>query len=92
MNRPAILKKKAAKDVASVLKIIFLFYLFLIARLKQRYSIREIKRDLWNIRENYSSNAAIAKIYCRKRKASGPGKHLTILPYGWVRFITFPIM
>ncbi len=26
------------------------------------------------------------------RKASGPGKHLTILPYGWVRFITFPIM
>ncbi|KKB17052.1 hypothetical protein VP69_15030, partial [Escherichia coli] len=47
MNRPAILKKKAAKDVASVLKIIFLFYLFLIARLKQRYSIREIKRDLW---------------------------------------------
>ncbi|WP_289237206.1 hypothetical protein, partial [Escherichia coli] len=32
MNRPAILKKKAAKDVASVLKIIFLFYLFLIAR------------------------------------------------------------
>ncbi len=23
---------------------------------------------------------------------SGPGKHLTILPYGWVRFITFPIM
>ncbi|EFC9605234.1 hypothetical protein E6D97_24510, partial [Escherichia coli] len=67
MNRPEILKKKAAKDVASVLKIIFLFYLFLIARLKQRYSIREIKRDLWNIRENYSSNAAIAKIYCRKR-------------------------
>ncbi|STI67610.1 Permease, cytosine/purine, uracil, thiamine, allantoin family [Escherichia coli] len=51
MNRPAILKKKAAKDVASVLKIIFLFYFFLIARLKQRYSIREIKRDLWNIRE-----------------------------------------
>ncbi len=29
---------------------------------------------------------------CRKRKVSGPGKHLTILPYGWVRFITFPIM
>ncbi len=27
-----------------------------------------------------------------KRKASGLGKHLTILPYGWVRFITFPIM
>ncbi|XNM43954.1 hypothetical protein ACLK10_02880 [Escherichia coli] len=38
------IKKKAAKDVASVLKIIFLFYLFLIAKYeKQRYSIREIK-------------------------------------------------
>ncbi|XPE66585.1 cytosine permease [Shigella flexneri] len=51
-----------------VLKIIFLFYLFLIARLKQRYSIREIKRDLWNIRENYSSNAAIARFIAENAK------------------------
>lgn len=27
-----------------------------------------------------------------KTQSQRPGKHLTILPYGWVRFITFPIM
>ncbi|MCH4765309.1 hypothetical protein ML327_24850, partial [Escherichia coli] len=94
MNRPAILKKKAAKDVASVLKIIFLFYLFLIARLKQRYSIREIKRDLWNIRENYSSNAAIAKIYCRKRKAlMNPLMILVkIIKLRWIHILSYDQM
>ncbi len=27
-----------------------------------------------------------------KTQSQRTGKHLTILPYGWVRFITFPIM
>ncbi|EDH8287058.1 hypothetical protein GG707_05475 [Salmonella enterica subsp. enterica] len=45
------------------------------------------KRDLWNIKESYTSSAVIAKTYYLKQKPNETGRHLTISPYGWDLYI-----
>ncbi len=91
MNRPAILKKESSQNVASVLKIIFLFYLFLIARLKD--VIRYVKlRGIYGTSEKTIQQRGYSEDLLPKTQSQRTWKHLTILPYGWVRFITFPIM
>lgn len=49
------------------------------------------QRDLWNIKESYTSSAVIAKTYYLKQKPNETGRHLTISPYGWDLYITCQI-
>ncbi|WP_411900818.1 hypothetical protein, partial [Salmonella enterica] len=46
------------------------------------------KRELWNIKESYTSSAVIAKTYYLLQKPHETGTHFTITPYGWYLSIT----